>query len=156
MATPAHNNELVLFKKSTGDVITFHARDGGSDFQSLSFPPNTWHSICSTWRSDNGLAQLWLDGKATIKRYVQTGAISGAPITFLGQEQDTYGGGFDASESFVGMITDVHMWDSILTSADIKRYMDKQYVAPGNVFNWKQLSYEISGQVMVEEESAVM
>ncbi|XP_030248717.1 serum amyloid P-component-like [Sparus aurata] len=156
LATPTHSNEFVLFKTGSGDVMRMHARDGGTDFLSLSLSPGTWHSMCATWRSDNGLAQLWVNGKATIKRFIQTGAITGAPITILGQEQDSYGGGFDATQSFIGMISKVHMWNYVLTAADIKRYMDGQHITPGNVFNWGSLDFEITGQVLVEEESEVM
>lgn len=156
LSTPKHDNDFVLFKVNSEGVIRVHVRDGGTDFLSLSLPPNTWHSMCATWRSDNGLAQLWVDGKATIKRFIQTEAITGAPITILGQEQDSYGGGFDANQSFIGMITEVHMWDYVLTAADIKRYMNNKHFTPGNVFNWAHLEYEITGQVLVEEESEVM
>lgn len=156
LSTSTHSNDFVLFKINSEDVIRIHARDGGTDFLSLSLSPNTWHSMCATWRADNGLAQLWVDGKATIKRFIQTGPITGAPITILGQEQDSYGGGFDANQSFIGMITQVHMWDSVLTAADIKRYMDNKHFTPGNVFNWGNLDYETTGQVLVEEESEVM
>nr|XP_046256844.1 C-reactive protein-like isoform X2 [Scatophagus argus] len=151
-----HNNDFVLFKINSRDVIRMHARDGGTDFLSLSFSPNAWHSMCATWHSDTGLAQLWVDGKATIKRFIQTGNITGPPSTVLGQEQDGYGGGFDANQSFIGMITKVHMWDYLLPAAEIKHYMDNKHFTPGNVFNWRNLDFEIRGQVFVEEESDIM
>ncbi|XP_060906620.1 serum amyloid P-component-like [Labrus mixtus] len=156
LATPSFSNDFVLFKINSRDDIRMHALDGGTDFLSLSFPPNTWHSMCSTWRSDNGLAQLWVDGKHTIKRFIKTGPITGAPITVLGQEQDSYGGGFDASQSFLGMITKLHMWDYVLSNAEIKRYVADAQFTPGNVFNWRSLELEISGNIFVEEESEVM
>ncbi|KAM9353470.1 C-reactive protein-like [Symphorus nematophorus] len=156
LATSTHSNDFVLFKINSDDVIRMHARDGGTDFLSLSFAPNTWHSMCATWNSENGLAQLWVDGKASVKRFIHTGAITGSPITMLGQEQDTYGGGFDAAQSFIGMITKVHMWDQVLTAAEIKRYMDNKHFTPGNVFNWANLDFEITGQIFVENESEVM
>ncbi len=115
--------------------------------------------MCATWRSDNGLAQLWVDGKATIKRLIKTGPITGAPITILGQEQDSYGGGFDSSQSFIGMITEFHMWDYVLTPADIKVYTNGGWMAhfpPGNVFNWGNLDYELTGLVFLENKSEVM
>lgn len=156
LSTSTFSNDFVLFKINSEDVIRMHARDGGTDFLSLSFSPNTWHSMCATWNSENGLAQLWVDGKAGIKRFIKSGAISGVPITILGQEQDSYGGGFDANQSFLGMITKVHMWDRVIPAAEIKRYMDGTYFTPGNVFNWRALNYEITGQVVVDEESEVM
>lgn len=130
-----------------------HARDGGTDFLSLSFPPNTWHSMCATWRSDNGLAQLWVNGKPTVQRFIQSGQpITGAPITILGQEQDSYGGGFDANQCFIGMISKVHMWDYVLSSTEIQGYVNGENFTPGNVVNWRALEYEISGLILVDED----
>ncbi|KAF1387928.1 hypothetical protein PFLUV_G00085000 [Perca fluviatilis] len=156
LSTSAQSNDFVLFKINSEDVIRMHARGEDTDFLSLSFAPNTWHSMCATWRSDNGLAQLWVDGKATIKRYIKAGPITGAPIITLGQKQGTHGGGFDAKQSFIGMITKVHLWDYVIPTAEIKRYMDDKHFISGNVFNWGALQYEITGQVLVDEESEVM
>ncbi|XP_029927977.1 C-reactive protein-like [Myripristis murdjan] len=152
LSTPTHSNDFVLFKINSGDVIRIHARDGGTDFLALSFPPNTWHSMCATWGSDTGVAQLWVDGKPTVRRFILSGQpITGAPITILGQEQDTYGGSFDANQAFIGMITKVHMWDYVLSPSEIKRYVNDENFTPGNVFNWRALEFEITGQVLVEQ-----
>ncbi|XP_040901389.1 C-reactive protein-like [Toxotes jaculatrix] len=157
LSTSKYSNNFVLFKINSEDVIRMHALDGGTDFLSLSFPPNTWHSMCATWSSDSGLAQLWVDGKPTIKRFIKSGeSISGPPITILGQEQDTYGGGFDASQSFIGMISKVHMWDHVISASEIKRYMNDKHFTPGNVFNWRSLEFEIIGQVLVDEDPELM
>ncbi|XP_029307002.1 C-reactive protein-like [Cottoperca gobio] len=151
LATPTKFNAFVLFKPELDNTMRMHALDGVADFKSLAIAPNTWHSMCATWSSATGLAQLWLDGKATIKKFIKTGALTGQPISVLGQEQDTYGGGYDINQSFIGMITEVHMWDTVIPSTEIKRYMAEQYVTPGNVFNWRALEFEITGQVLVED-----
>ncbi|XP_077432118.1 serum amyloid P-component-like [Vanacampus margaritifer] len=153
LATPAISNDFVLFKINTNDVIRTHARDGGTDFMALSFPPNSWHTMCSTWSSENGISQLWVDGKPTIKRFIHSGQpITGKPITILGQEQDTYGGGFDATQSFVGMISRFHMWDHVISPSEIQRYEEDSNFTPGNVFNWRALDFQIVGNILVEEE----
>ncbi|KAM9852099.1 serum amyloid P-component-like [Aulostomus maculatus] len=153
LATPSHSNAFVLFKTGSNNVIRMHARDAGTDFLSLTFPPNIWHTMCATWSSSDGLAQLWVNGKPTIKRFIHSGQpISGSPIAILGQEQDSHGGGFDANQSFLGMIGRFHSWDYVLSAAEIRRYVDNSNFSPGNVFNWRALDYEISGQVLVEDE----
>ncbi|XP_077576607.1 serum amyloid P-component-like [Stigmatopora nigra] len=153
LATPGITNDFVLFKINMVDQIKMHARDGGTDFRSLSFPPNSWHTMCSTWESENGIGQLWVDGQPTIKRFIHSGQpISGEPITILGQEQDTYGGGFDITQSFVGMISRLHAWDYVLSPSEIHRYMKNSYFTPGNVFNWKALEFKITGNILVDEE----
>uniref|UniRef100_A0A3B4XVC8 Pentraxin (PTX) domain-containing protein n=1 Tax=Seriola lalandi dorsalis TaxID=1841481 RepID=A0A3B4XVC8_SERLL len=115
-------------------------------FLLLSFPPNTWHSMCATWCSDNGLAQLWMDSKPTIK------PTSGTPITVLGQQTDSYVASLSTDWSFICMISRVHMWDYILSANQLKHYLNDKHLAPGNVFDWRSLEYELTGQVLVDEE----
>ncbi|XP_061838519.1 C-reactive protein-like [Nerophis lumbriciformis] len=153
LATATHNNDLVLFKSNSQDVMSMHARDSNTDFLAVSLPPNSWHSMCATWNSENGVAQLWVDGKQTVKRFIHSGQpISGDFITILGQEQDSYGGGFDAKQSFIGMISRFHMWDYVIAPEEIYRYMWDVHFTPGNVFNWRALDYQIVGDVLLEQE----
>ncbi|XP_051922775.1 serum amyloid P-component-like [Hippocampus zosterae] len=153
LATPAMINDIVLFKTKDDGVIRVHTRDGFADFKSLSFPPNNWHTMCTTWDSQDGFGQLWMDGKSTEKKFIHSGQpISGKPISILGQEQDSYGGGFDATQSFVGMISRLHMWDRVLSPQEIQNYEDDSCFTPGNVFNWRALEHEVVGNILVEQE----
>ncbi|XP_077383724.1 C-reactive protein-like isoform X2 [Festucalex cinctus] len=153
LATPTISNDFVIFKLKQDNTIRIHARNGGTDFLSLSFPANSWHTLCVTWNSVNGISQLWLDGKPTIKRFIHSGQpISGKPSVVLGQEQDKFGGGFDVSQSFIGMISRLHMWDYVLSPYEIRRYERDTNFTPGTVFNWRALDFEITGKVLVEDE----
>ncbi|XP_061885947.1 C-reactive protein-like [Entelurus aequoreus] len=153
LATATHNNDLVLFKSNSQDVMIMHARDSSTNFLAVSLPPNSWHSMCATWNSENGVAQLWVDGKQTVKRFIHSGQpISGDFITILGQEQDSYSGGFDAKQSFIGMISRFHMWDYVIAPEEIYRYMWDVHFTPGNVFNWSALDYQTVGNVLLEQE----
>lgn len=68
------------------------------------------------------------------------------------QEQDSHGGGFDIKQSFVGMMSDVHMWDYILSPCEIHSYMDDLNFTPGNVLNWRALEFQISDRVLIEDK----
>ena len=57
-----------------------------------------------------------------------------------------------ASKSFVGMMTDVHMWNYALSPCEIKRYMEDLNFTPGNVVNWRALEFETVGKVLLEED----
>lgn len=150
LATPNHPNDLLLYKKNNG--IDLSIRDTAVSFPWLDYKVNTWHSICTTWDSVSGVAQLWLDGKHTARKYVSSGShISGPIIIILGQEQDSHGGGFVLAESFAGMLSDVHMWNHTVPRQDILNYMDNMYFSPGNVLNWLDLEFQIVGRVLVEE-----
>ena len=66
------------------------------------------------------------------------------------QEQDRMGGDFDADQSFVGMMSDVHMWNYVLSPCEIQRFMDDVNFSPGNVLNWRALDFETVGKVVLE------
>jgi len=57
----------------------------------------------------------------------------------LGQEQDSVGGDFDATQSFQGMLSNVHVWDRVLPATQIKEIstscvLDEWNEA--NVYEW--------------------
>lgn len=156
VATAAHTNAFVLFKTDGEDVFRVHVLDDLADFRSVSIAPNTWHSMCTTWDSATGLAQLWLNGNSTIKRYVKNGPITGPLSIVLGQDQDSYGGSFDAKQSFVAMLSNFHMWDYVLPAAEIRLYMNGPCFTPGNVFDWRNIQHELAGKVILEKVSDVV
>ncbi|XP_061565844.1 C-reactive protein-like [Cololabis saira] len=154
LATPSFDNDFLIFwQESTQNFIPF-IRNKLVGFGSFVYKPITWHSICTTWDSTSGLMQMWVDGQSSIRKFISSGSnISGQTLIILGQEQDSYGGGFDSKQSFVGMMSDVHMWDYTLSPCEIQNYMNSQSFTPGNVLNWKALDYNIVGNVLVEKQS---
>ncbi|XP_073341933.1 C-reactive protein-like [Pagrus major] len=151
VSTPSRDNAFLIFKGTANDIISVDVVNNGARFGGQDYKPNTWHPICSTWDSESGLVQLWLDGKPSIRKFTGGSNITG-PIVILGQEQDSYGGGFDRRQSFVGMITDVHMWDYALSSCEIQRYVDDRNFSPGNVLNWRALEFQTTGRVLIENK----
>ncbi|KAM4662740.1 C-reactive protein-like isoform 2-T3 [Discoglossus pictus] len=108
-----------------------------------------WKSICVSWESSTGMVVVWINGMPYPRRLFQAGQkISTNPIIIIGQEQDSYGGSFDASQSFVGEISDVNMWDKVLSFRDIYDVLNNKGVT-GNVINWRSLQYDIKGEVIV-------
>uniref|UniRef100_A0A3B4A2S1 Pentraxin family member n=1 Tax=Periophthalmus magnuspinnatus TaxID=409849 RepID=A0A3B4A2S1_9GOBI len=155
LALPSNANEFVLFFKYDTQEIQPHLKAGKVGYRVLDYKPNQWHSICTTWESSTGLVQLWFNGQPLSRKYVSGGqaAMSGSPIITLGQEQDSHGGGFDITQSFIGMMTDVHMWDYVLSSCEIQKYMSELSFTPGNVLNWAALDFQINGRVLIENKS---
>ncbi|KAF3839811.1 hypothetical protein F7725_018528 [Dissostichus mawsoni] len=100
--------------------------------------------------SVTGVVQLWLDNKTFIRKYVGGARIIN-PVIIIGQEQDSHGGGFDKTQSFVGMISDVHMWDYTLSACEIQKYVDELNFTPGNVLNWSALDFQITGRVLTSD-----
>uniref|UniRef100_A0A672JDQ3 Pentraxin family member n=1 Tax=Salarias fasciatus TaxID=181472 RepID=A0A672JDQ3_SALFA len=156
LSTSGSSNSFLIFWDETNKEMEAHIRDQKSEFRGLDYKPNMWHSICTTWDSATGLVQLWFNGRPTIRKYVPvTSAITGSTMIILGQEQDAHGGGFDSKQAFVGMMSDVHMWDYVLSSCEIQSYVDELNFTPGNALNWKALEFEITDKVLVEPKSSI-
>lgn len=81
----------------------------------------TSSGMCSTWEGKSGLSQVWVNGKITVKEFGFKGNLTEEPTIVLGQEQDSVGGGFDNSQSFMVMITIVHMWDNVISDCEIQQ-----------------------------------
>ncbi|MEE6521277.1 hypothetical protein FKM82_019401 [Ascaphus truei] len=110
-----------------------------------------WKHTCVSWESATGVIQLWINGKLYPRRASKKGfSINIQMSIILGQEQDSYGGGFDSKQSFMGEISDVHMWDYVLTSKNIQQALLNSKDLNGNVISWRSLQYEIKGDVIVQ------
>lgn len=58
----------------------------------------------------------------------------------LGQDQDSVGGGFDATQSFQGMLSNVNLWDHVLSPTQIKEMSTSCLLDEwnaGNVYKWR-------------------
>nr|XP_020504178.1 C-reactive protein-like [Labrus bergylta] len=153
LATSTSSNAFLIFWDSTHNEMEVHVRDRAAEFSGLDYKLNMWHSICTTWDSASGLVQLWFNGQPLVRKFSSSGSSTQGPfMIILGQEQDSHGGGFDQKQSFVGMISDVHMWDYTLSACEIHNYMDDLNFTPGNVLNWRALEYQIFERVLVEKE----
>ncbi|CDQ90760.1 unnamed protein product [Oncorhynchus mykiss] len=139
LATQSHDNDLLLYKRSMGCI-------SGEMY---------WISLVCQIKKMNGspsagpgtLKRLWVNGKRSARRILKPDtSVTGTPSIMLVQEQDSYGGGFDSSQSFVGEVTDVHFWDSVISPCEIQMYMELNKFTAGNILNWKDLQFSIEGK----------
>ncbi|KAM4690035.1 uncharacterized protein WCC33_017486 [Rhinophrynus dorsalis] len=113
-----------------------------------------WKHICVSWDSDTGVLQFWVNGKAYPRKVLKKGFSIGVESSIiLGQEQDSYGGGFDEKQSFVGEISDVHVWDYVLSFDKIQKVLLNDDGFSGNVINWRILQYELAGEILIQPKS---
>uniref|UniRef100_A0A668AEX2 Pentraxin family member n=1 Tax=Myripristis murdjan TaxID=586833 RepID=A0A668AEX2_9TELE len=150
LATPSHASALTLFKSSVsgyklhinGDSLAVHGQPDIMD---------EWNSVCWTWDSSTGLTALWVNGKRSVRQVLQkNGSVDNRVSIILGQEQDAFGRGFQQNQSFIGDMADVHLWDSVIVPCQIRHYMEGNDFVAGNLLNWKDLQYTITGTVYVE------
>ncbi|KAL2094396.1 hypothetical protein ACEWY4_009115 [Coilia grayii] len=117
-------------------------------FNGLDYTLNRWNSLCATWNGVNGMSQMMINDKLSVRKLTYAGlSIGPKPSIILGQNQDGY------ADAFVGHIKDVHMWDYVLASSQVANYMQDGFVAftPGNYLNWNKMEYTINGTVLVED-----
>ncbi|XP_004462881.1 C-reactive protein-like [Dasypus novemcinctus] len=150
-ATMETDNEILIFKENGGYSISV----GGSD---ITFSPPVSSSspaplhLCVTWESASGIIELWLDGKPMVRKSLKKGYSLGTEASIiLGQEQDSFGGSFDESQSLVGDIGNVNMWDFVLSPDQINAVYAGENFSP-NVLAWQALKYEASGEVFIKPQ----
>nr|AFA37883.1 CRP [Niviventer cremoriventer] len=146
--------------KSTNDILLFWTKGegynfavGGSEvFFRVSEIPEAPTHICGSWEPATGIVELWINGKPMVRKSLQKGYTVGTNASIiLGQEQDSYGGGFDWRQSLVGDIGNVNMWDFVLSREQINTVYFGRALSP-NVLNWQALRYEKQGSVFVKPE----
>ncbi|XP_056402307.1 C-reactive protein-like isoform X2 [Hyla sarda] len=145
LATETKHNAFLLFYHPAPRnqlLLSIDNKDQYYDLQGNNF--TEWTSLCATWNSS--VQAVWIDGKNYNKNRISDGNIKANPIIIIGQEQDLYGGKFNISESFVGEITDINMWDKALTDDNIIDYFAANAIN-GNILNWNNLSYNLTGGV---------
>ncbi|KAF4078366.1 hypothetical protein AMELA_G00198420 [Ameiurus melas] len=95
-----------------------------------------WKSHCLTWDSSSGMAQLWFDGRMSVRKGLSRGTV------FLGQAELTM-------TEFE--VSDVYVWDSVLSVRDLNRYLHGHLVlSQGHVLAWTQMEFRASGYVVLQ------
>ncbi|XP_026572125.1 mucosal pentraxin-like [Pseudonaja textilis] len=149
-ASQDHDNEILLIRHPE----EYHTCVGG-ECAVFTMPKLTarstvsWESICMTWDSATGILQLWLNGQRLPRKGVAKGyEVKVDLVVMLGQEQDSYGGTFDADQCFVGEIAEVYLWDNVLPAEQIRNI--QQHTTPAPLVAWTSLKFEIQGYVLME------
>ncbi|XP_078126406.1 C-reactive protein-like [Sander vitreus] len=106
--------------------------------------------LCVTWDSSSGAAALFMDGRKSLTKIFKKGhTVKPGGKVIIGQDLDSYSGAFDAKQSFVGEISDINLWDSVLSDRMIQDMFSGKRVPRGNVFNWETTELKINGEVVV-------
>ncbi|XP_060708557.1 C-reactive protein-like [Hemiscyllium ocellatum] len=149
-ATATKDNELLLWHNEDTRLSLYF----GSNIFYFALPETDalLRHICVSWESSTGFITFWLNGVRSLRKVGNSGGVVRGGGTFiLGQEQDQVEGKFDSKQSFVGELTDVHLWDHVLSANDIKALSQGCHSAGGNIINWDTVPYESRGNVNVED-----
>ncbi|KAF3851891.1 hypothetical protein F7725_005246 [Dissostichus mawsoni] len=133
-AVPGQTNELVLIEWGNNPMeilindkvakLPFLINDG------------KWHHLCITWTTRDGMWEAFQDGvmRGSGENLAPYHPIKPEGVLVLGQEQDTLGGGFDATQAMKLSIAEIYNLATCNSKAPA-----------GNVFSWTESNIEIFG-----------
>uniref|UniRef100_A0A3P8T2E6 Pentraxin family member n=1 Tax=Amphiprion percula TaxID=161767 RepID=A0A3P8T2E6_AMPPE len=134
------DGRLSLYLRSSSEGVLFQVPELGA----------LQTHLCVAWDSSSGAAALFMDGRRSLTKIHKKGhTINQGGKVILGQDPDNYLGSFEAKQSFVGEISDVNMWDSVLSDSTIQDLVSGKEVPRGNVFDWETTQLKITGRVEV-------
>ncbi|XP_015274698.1 PREDICTED: neuronal pentraxin receptor [Gekko japonicus] len=144
-SVPSQSNELVLLEWGTNPMELI-INDKVTQLPT-SLKVGTWHHICITWITRDGIWSAYQDGveRGGSENLASWHTIKPHGVIILGQEQDTLGGRFDATQAFVGEIAQFNMWDHVLTPAEILGLANCTSHLQGNVIQWDENLVEVHG-----------
>ncbi|MFT7809048.1 adhesion G-protein coupled receptor D2-like [Arapaima gigas] len=105
-----------------------------------------WHLVCVSWTTVGGMWYISADGRVISqgKGLYLSGEIGSDGAFVIGQGQDEFGGSFNQDMSFLGNITQLNIWDRVLSTSEIHS-MEKQcsLILSGLLFKWNFSSLQI-------------
>ncbi|MEQ2160336.1 hypothetical protein GOODEAATRI_032672 [Goodea atripinnis] len=145
--TPDHD-ELNVWRELDGR-LSFYLSGSGVLFKVPDLGSLQNH-LCFTWDSSSGAAALFMNGRKSVtKIYGKDHTIQPGGRVLIGQDPDNFLGGFDAKQSFVGEISDVNLWDSVLSDTDVQNQFHQRTTQKGNVIDWETVDLTPTGAVEV-------
>ncbi|XP_071394628.1 neuronal pentraxin-2-like [Centroberyx affinis] len=146
-SVPGQANELVLIEWGNNPMELLI--DDKAVTLPLSLSDGKWHHVCVTWSTRDGQWEVFQDGvqRGSGENLSAWHPIRPGGVFILGQEQDTLGGRFDATQSFVGEISDLHMWSHVLSASDIYSLASCGSHLSGDVIAWSETEVELHGGV---------
>ena len=135
-ATKNNANELLLMQDNAGKLIIELLKT--RIYTPMVLDESLTHLIL-TWTSSTGDLVLYENG---VIKFSQTGihqgrTVSGEGYLVLGQEQDTPLGGYLISQSFIGLVGEVNLWDRVLPQSELQELSRKCWFGKlGNRLAW--------------------
>ncbi|XP_073501180.1 uncharacterized protein [Phyllobates terribilis] len=144
----SYYDELNLWLETNGN-LGFYMSGEGLIFSKFD-KSKEWNHLCLTWDSQNGRCELWTNGRRTGNKVYRKGhTVRPGGMVILGQDQDQLGEGFDAAQSYVGMIKNVNMWKKVLPVRALRSVFTGEGTRKGDIFDWSNLSYDLRGNVQL-------
>uniref|UniRef100_A0A3B4TDY8 Pentraxin family member n=2 Tax=Seriola dumerili TaxID=41447 RepID=A0A3B4TDY8_SERDU len=144
-AVPGQANELVLVEWGSNPMELL-INDKAVTLP-ITMTDGKWHHVCVTWSTRDGVWEAYQDGvkKGSGQNLSPWHSIKPGGIFILGQEQDTMGGRFDVTQSFMGELSDLQFWSRVLTPNEIYSQATCAGHLIGDIMSWSEESVELHG-----------
>ncbi|XP_043922247.1 neuronal pentraxin receptor [Protopterus annectens] len=144
-SVPGQANEIVLLEWGQ-NPIELLINDKGAELP-FTLKEKFWHHVCITWTTRDGKWEAYHNGElqGSGDNLSAWHHIKPNGVLILGQDQDTLGGRFDATQAFIGEIAQFNMWDHILTPEEIFTLANCSLTLTGNIVAWDDKSVDIFG-----------
>ncbi|KAG8014589.1 Neuronal pentraxin receptor [Nibea albiflora] len=144
-SVPGQPNELVLLQ-GVHNPVELLINDKVAQLP-LSLPQDEWQHICVSWTLRDGVWKAYQGGKMKGRGegLAAWHPIKPGGVLILGQEQDTLGGHFDASQALVGELSQFNLWDRVLKPAEVAALADCSSSALGNIAPWTDHDVDVYG-----------
>ncbi|KAL7833956.1 hypothetical protein AOLI_G00289160 [Acnodon oligacanthus] len=119
----------------------------------LSFPQGIWQHVCVSWTLRDGVWKAYQGGKLKGRGEGLSAwhPLRAGGVLVLGQEQDTLGGRFDASQALVGELSLFNLWDRVLPAPEVAALAScGEPPQKGNIVPWTERDVDVFGGAVKE------
>uniref|UniRef100_A0A8C6WLX2 Neuronal pentraxin receptor b n=1 Tax=Neogobius melanostomus TaxID=47308 RepID=A0A8C6WLX2_9GOBI len=145
LLSPRQPNDMVLLQGRT-TLVELLINDKVAQLP-LDLLQGQWQHVCVSWTLRDGVWKAYQAGrlKGRGEGLAAWHPIKPGGVLILGQEQDTVGGRFDASQALVGELSQFNLWDRVLKPAEVSALADCSSSALGNIAPWTDLDVDVYG-----------
>ena len=125
-------------------------------FTGLRANDGQWHHVAITWESAGGTWHAYKDGvetKASSVPFQKDQVVNGGGVMILGQDQDELGGGFNTEENLIGDVSQMNVFDYVLSANDIYNLVYSCDYVKGNIAAWADFREQLFGEYHVTDKS---
>ncbi|XP_069072616.1 C-reactive protein-like [Pleurodeles waltl] len=143
---PPFYSEITIFKSSSRSY-TLTVRAEKIDFLTKDLV-NQWVPLCFSWESATGTACFWENGVRLPRHGLNRGHVLKRSVSStLGKRRESP----PYIPQYVGELDELYMWDYVLSNSEVLHYTTaSSSFSPGNILNWRNLTYNLIDDVVVE------
>ncbi|XP_031556619.1 sushi, von Willebrand factor type A, EGF and pentraxin domain-containing protein 1-like [Actinia tenebrosa] len=145
-ATPTYHNAIFVHQRAS--ILRLWVNNKQRQFSPNKIDADgAWHHLAMTWTNVQGQVSVYIDGipKVTVLSVATNNVIQANGIVAIGNDQDSYGGGFVAKDALCGSISRVNIWNTVLPRDVITSLAGKCGNEAGTAVAWKDFRKGATG-----------